>query len=179
MSWIINIEKEYMRELYLMLIRKKPYDVEDFLDRHFQKADNKERFLKIIKALSLAELKKYPARNEFVKEWLTTNVQSEVKSKRTNYTKAHWFFIGLKFANGEMDKLLEKHKSNHTQIANELGNETGYRPYISATTNKNKGDKNIYSSINKLEKIQTYCREHNIETTAFFKGRIKHFNLNQ
>ncbi|HXH18882.1 MAG TPA: hypothetical protein VNJ07_07330, partial [Chitinophagales bacterium] len=98
-------------------------------------------------------------------------IEDEPKQKnRADYTKTNWFKIGLKFANGEMDKLLEKH--NPTQVAKNLGNENGYRPFISATLGKTKGN-NIYASRDKMEKIQAYCQENNIATTPHFNAAYK------
>lgn len=91
--------------------------------------------------------------------------------KDRNYTNDRWFFIGLKFANGEMDNLLKKHNYSCAQVAKELCIE-GDRPYISDTV-RNKGDKNIYGSIDKMEKIQAYCTENNIETNPHFTAALK------
>lgn len=113
---------------------------------------------------------------ENVLQWLNDLNDKPVKTKRKDYTKTNWFFIGLKFADGKMDKLLKKHSENCTQIAIELGNEKGYRPYISETLpyisesakKKNQTDKNIYASSDKMQKIQAYCLENNIKPTSHF-----------
>lgn len=113
-------------------------------------------------------------RAKIMLQWLNDDVNDKpVKSKRKNYTTTNWFFIGLKFANGEMDKLIKKHNNNYSKAAKELGNETGYRPYISATHGNNKNDHNIYASSDKMEKIQEHCTDHNIKPTPHFTAALK------
>ena len=97
-----------------------------------------------------------------------------VKPKgKKNYVEYPWFKIGLLFATGKMNDLLEKHNNNTRQIAKEIGTIEGWRPYISATFNKDKSDKNIYSSISKMQKINDYCEEQGIAITPQFKGKLK------
>lgn len=100
---------------------------------------------------------------------------SKENKRRAHYAETHWFKIGVKFANGEMDKLLEKYNYSATQVAEKLGNIDGYRPYISATANHkiNKSDKNIYGSINKMDKIHAYCTENNITPKPHFIAALK------
>jgi len=92
------------------------------------------------------------------------------KAVKENYTSTNWFKIGFMFATGEMQILLKKSDNNFTQIARQLCNETGYRPYISETKNNtNTNDKNIYSQYKKLKLIQEYCDYNMIELCTDFK----------
>jgi len=72
-------------------------------------------------------------------------------------------------------KLLEKHHHNFTQVAIELGNKN-YRPFISESkSNTNKKDKNIFSSKDKLKKIQIHCTENKIPMVQDFLNKINGF----
>lgn len=124
-------------------------------------------------AVAASQLKQL-AHAENILNWLNDgmNVSGNKVSKRKDYTQTNWFRIGLLFATGEMDKLLEKHNNNPTQVAKHLGNETGYRPFISATHGKTQGN-NIYANRDKMEKIQAYCQEKNIAPTAHFTAAYK------
>lgn len=92
----------------------------------------------------------------------------------------NWFKVGLLFANGEMVKLKTQYKSVSTQIAKHLGNEKGYRPYISASLNedikKPISDKNIYSKPDKLLKIYNHCNENKLIMTDSFINAFKKQN---
>lgn len=87
-----------------------------------------------------------------------------------------WFKVGLKFADGTIYDLIEKHNSNFEKISRELFpvNPNSYRPYISTSSaNTNKlSDKNIFSS-NKLVLIKEYCQENGIEMDERFLATIK------
>lgn len=87
-----------------------------------------------------------------------------------------YFKVGILFANGEMDRLIEKHKkdrmANYTAIAKELGNKS-FRPYISESiSGANKNNKNIFSNNTKLKLIKTYCESNGITVLDSFINRI-------
>lgn len=91
---------------------------------------------------------------------------------------SYWFKVGLLFANGEMDILLQKHKtgiaSNYTAIAKELGNKN-YRPYISeSAAGTNKGNKNIFSIPWKVQLLEEYCEKHQIAIVdSFYELKVR------
>ena len=98
-------------------------------------------------------------------------VDNDTKQKRI------WFKVGLLFANGEMDRLIAKHKNgtmtNYTAIANELG-DISFRPYISESIyGMNQNDKNIFASNEKTNFIKSYCESNGITVVDSFKNRIK------
>ncbi|OUR93999.1 hypothetical protein A9Q87_04645 [Flavobacteriales bacterium 34_180_T64] len=98
------------------------------------------------------------------------------QSKSKNDKIFAWFEVGVLFASGEMDILIEKHKSNATRIAKERFGEnwSKYRPYISDSIgNITNGDKNIFSRNNRLLKIEKYCLENDIPITEYFSKQIK------
>lgn len=97
--------------------------------------------------------------------WLETKtVQLEAaqpeKVKSDRDEEQNWFKVGLLFATGEIYPLLAKHKNNATHLAKELGNEKGFRPFISDS----KGDSadrptNIFSRPKKITTLHSYCIE--------------------
>lgn len=117
------------------------------------------------------------------KQWFIdkeTKENKNIKLKPLNPKKIeseNWFIIGLKFATGELYNLIKVKDNNFTQVAKELGNEKGYRPYISETyNNSTNNDKNIYSKPKKIKSIYDYCTENNIQMTSTF---IDAYNLNE
>lgn len=80
-----------------------------------------------------------------------------------------WFKIGLLFANGEMDKLIDKHESNFRAIAREIGMPNS-RPYISDSINGNKS-KNIFANKSKVLFITDYCEKNEIPIVNTFKTK--------
>lgn len=93
--------------------------------------------------------------------------------KNDKHLTENWFKVGLLFATGEMETLLKKHNNNFTQTAKELGNQSGFRPFISETkSNTNKTNKNIYSEIKKLIIIREYCKVNNIEICNDFESEF-------
>lgn len=97
-----------------------------------------------------------------------------ITSNKKDYKDEIWFKVGLLFANGEMEKFITEYKSNCTQIAIKLGNEKGYRPYISESigTNYKTSKKSIFSNKFKIDKILLYCKENNIVVTPNFSSRL-------
>lgn len=92
-----------------------------------------------------------------------------------------WFQVGLKFATGELP--ISKNQ-NYTKLAKEYFSElktkngNSARPYITATCNDYKTDKNIYSKEDKLQKIIDYCKENQINICETFIEKIpKNFFL--
>ncbi|MDM1092094.1 hypothetical protein HX063_04720 [Myroides odoratimimus] len=96
------------------------------------------------------------------KETTDTEIISNEVDKRE---KTIWFIIGVKLATGEIQKLYEK-EENFTKIARNLGNEKGFRPYISSSLGIEKtGDcKNIYMrKESDLLFIEKYCIDNDLE----------------
>lgn len=114
------------------------------------------------------ELNEKPKSNE-----ASTSFKSEkVKSEQSKL----YFQVGILFANGEMDRLIEKHKkdgmANYTAIARELGNKS-FRPYISESmSGANNSDKNIFANKTKLNLIKEYCKSNGITVVDSFNDRI-------
>ena len=98
----------------------------------------------------------------------------EEKSITKDFSKEIWFIVGCLIATGEMNILLQKHKSA-TQVAKLLKIEKS-RPYISDSkfnlkTNGNQNverNTNIYNDSGKIMKIYNYCTENNKSMTLEF-----------
>lgn len=86
------------------------------------------------------------------------------------YKESAWFKIGLLFATGEMEDLLSKFDSNGTQIAKYLGNEKGFRPYITESIgiNKRTAEKSVFSKRKNMAKIILHCEQNNIPVVSSF-----------
>lgn len=109
-----------------------------------------------------------------LKQLNNANIQTPQQVENNDVTKRNWFFIGLKFANGEMKTLLINHNYNASKIATELGNNSGYRPYISESigVNSDTSNKSVYSDYNKMKAIIEYCKKENIEIESKFLMRF-------
>ena len=108
-----------------------------------------------------------------------TNTIGNTKDKEIDldlkdYTKEVWFIVGCLIATGEMEILLQKHKSA-TQVAKILKIEKS-RPYItdSKYNLKNNGfqnverNTNIYNDYDKILKIYNYCSQNKKSMTDNF-----------
>lgn len=90
------------------------------------------------------------------------------------YKNENWFKIGLLFATGEMDKLRKDFDGVSTKIAKHLGNEKGYRPYISESLGVKStiSKKSVFSDRKKMEKIILHCEISNIPVIQHFIDSI-------
>jgi hypothetical protein len=87
-------------------------------------------------------------------------------------TKKLWFKVGVELANGNIEILYTKLKT-YRKVAIELGN-IQYRPYISDSyANVADSPKNIYIDKLKMQKIHTFCIEHNVGICETF---LKYLN---
>ncbi len=105
------------------------------------------------------------------------NKISDIQNNQPIEHSQYWFLIGVKFATGEIQGLLKKHNNNATAVAKALGNNMGYRPYISSTigSEKVKTDKNIYTrKKTDIELILNYCNENKLTICQDFKDKISH-----
>lgn len=105
--------------------------------------------------------------------------ESKIENKTRKTEDKNWFIIGVKFATGEIQNLLKE--NNATQVAKALGNEKGFRPYISSSmgTEKVKTDKNIFNRKKEdIESILKYCLNHNFEVCQDFKDKTSHILTN-
>lgn len=92
-------------------------------------------------------------------------------------TRTTWFKIGITFATGQAQELYEKYKQekgHFTKMAIKLGFKETDRPYFSETINNSTiGNKNLYSSPDKLKTIYAYCQVKNIEVCTDFIAQIE------
>lgn len=97
--------------------------------------------------------------------------QPQQREHTSDYEKTGWFKVSLKFATGEMQKLLRRHNNNCHAVAREMGNEKGYRPFISQSiigaTEKikgtdNGGAKNIFNNESHIKIVVNHCKKNNI-----------------
>ncbi|OWW24062.1 hypothetical protein B4Q04_18335 [Zobellia sp. OII3] len=118
----------------------------------------------------LNDLTDFARRNYIL--FLNKKLNSSV-NKAKDEKDEYWFIIGVKFATGEINQLLQDNEGNASKTAKELGN-ANYRPYISETTSDtNKiSSKNIYNSRNKMTKIIEHCKNKNLEVTSDFVNRL-------
>lgn len=95
------------------------------------------------------------------------------KGKRGCQTETNWFKIGLLFANGKMDELLQKNNQIARRVSEAIGLSKS-RPYISdSCANTKTGAKNIFANKNQIEFITKYCEENNIPIVPNFHRRVK------
>lgn len=98
------------------------------------------------------------------------------------FTSTIWFKVGLLFAKGELNQYSNSNKSGFKKgysalkVAKELGNKS-YEKYILATINNYpsdnvNGDKNIYNSKDKMDKIIVHCNENQVIVDDYFKSKL-------
>lgn len=141
-------------------------------------ADNNYDFIQSLNDIHQEKSKTLPevyARFVFeCSEWL--NNKFKYINTYNDKTEENWFKVGILFANGEMDLLLEKHKnniaSNCSAISRELGN-TSFRNIISESKGLSKSNKNIFIDSDKVQIILDYCKDHDITVVDTFYQRIK------
>lgn len=108
----------------------------------------------------------------------------EIENKTTNkdYKSEIWFKLGILFANGTMNKYYNDNKTgikeqySAPKIAKELGDES-YNKFILATMNdypvkNSNGSKNIFNSLDKMQKIIKHCHKLQIEVTEDFTKHL-------
>ena len=111
-------------------------------------------------------------------EWLVENfkVTDDVLDNSEDKTEFLWFKVGLLFANGEMDSLIEESKyennPNFNSISKKLKNPS-YRPFISESYLSKNNRKNIFLDKSKVSYLENYCEENNISIVESFKVRVK------
>ena len=119
-------------------------------------------------------------------EGVITNVNvNSQKSESINnlkYKSQIWFKVGVLFANGEMNKYYNKGRTGFAngysapKVAKEFGN-TSYNKFILASINNydsdnQNGDKNIFNSKDKMEKIIAHCKELSMPIDEYFLSRL-------
>ena len=108
-------------------------------------------------------------------EWLFENFKVTDNHSK-DATEFLWFKVGLLFANGEMDSLIEESKCenipNFSAISRKLEN-MNCRPYISESYHSKNNGKNIFLSKSKVSYLEKYCKENNIPIVESFKTYVK------
>ena len=108
-------------------------------------------------------------------EWLFENFKVTDNHSK-DATEFLWFKVGLLFANGEMDSLIEESKCenipNFSAISRKLEN-MNCRPYISESYHSKNNGKNIFLSKSKVSYLEKYCKENNIPIVESFKAYVK------
>lgn len=160
----------FNESIFLLNTAELKYKKIDFneAENHYKYGYFAKSFTKGLLALKCNEIL------EVLNKYLTQQTETTNEAKKPDAYKDHiWFKIGLMFANGKMQNLLEKFKNNATQIAKHLENES-FRPFISESIgiNSKTSDKSIFSNKDKMNKIITYCENNNIEVNNDFKRRL-------
>jgi hypothetical protein len=106
--------------------------------------------------------------------WLKLQFEkSKIQLEVNKDINKNWFKVGLAFADGRIDNLLSKHSRNYSAMARELGNESGFKPYISTSVaNSRIFDKNIFSNEMHIQQIIEYCHSNNIIIVDSFHRRV-------
>jgi hypothetical protein len=106
-------------------------------------------------------------------EWLK-GVGVNTMEEMEKWEKRKSFQIALKFATGELQKMLDQQKMNPRQCAIELGLPK-LAPYISDTkNNRNRGNgKNIYSNIFLMKNVIKYCDFFEIPVIEEFRNNYQ------
>ncbi|WP_417237210.1 hypothetical protein [Bizionia paragorgiae] len=149
----------------------------------------------------LSQLKAPKNHIEFAKKWLketdkiiklekpsksiTIHKQSPKNVTEKDFKEEIWFKVGLLFASGAMEKYYFINEKNKTifkegysapKVAKDLDNDN-YNKFILATindypsTNPN-GNKNIFNSREKMQKIIQHCIINRINITPYFSNRL-------
>jgi hypothetical protein len=111
-------------------------------------------------------------------EWLIESFKetNDALDTSKDKTKFLWFQVGLLFANGEMNRLIEESKCENTPnfsaISRKLEN-MNFRPYISESYYSKNNRKNIFLSKPKVSYLEKYCKENNIPIVESFKAYVK------
>lgn len=183
---VLAKEEERLTKAKFQNVDTENPNIEEVFNDNFKGVELKEKYfieeeIKLLKKLdrdnlnAAGEREQYDKYFTFLNNRLNRKEPIEVKDKHNE----NWFVIGLLFATGEMDVLLKQFDRNYTQIAKHLKPNTpegkepykGIRPYISQSANNTTDtDKNIFSRPNKIQEIQKYCIDNNIEMTDHFKN---------
>ncbi|MCP2028040.1 hypothetical protein L1276_003208 [Flavobacterium sp. HSC-32F16] len=164
---IDELDTEYLR--IKMFENDEPYHIKPQKD--FFK--NKRRFYK--EQIKIENLSKSNYKNEEISNF------DEVKDCKTEI----WFLVGCMFASGKMEKYyfindkdttVFKDGFNASKAAKDLGNNS-YNKFILATinnypANNRNGNKNIFNSREKMQKIISHCESLNVEVVPYFKKRL-------
>ena len=124
------------------------------------------------KPLSFAEQDEIEKYKTFISNEIDSTVLDKPNNKK-QITDTSWFKVGLLFATGEMEKMINKHNGNFTQIAKEIYSDNwgSYRPYMSeSVAERSANDKNIFHNLTKIKQIQDYCILNNIEMIDSFSS---------
>jgi hypothetical protein len=185
--WGIGLDHQYLTDIQLYIARTILKGIDDglsFIHSPNTKYENRNivdcriyarfvwEYCKWLKSNSVKE-KNHNSKGEINNAIQMQNktISDEIKQSRI------WFKVGLLFANGEMDKLIDKHNKDNTPnfsaIAKELG-DFNFRPYISESiSGTNNNDKNIFSNLDKINFITAYCENNGIVIVDSFKMRKK------
>ena len=114
--------------------------------------------------------------NSKAKSELVIN-NNEVKGEEFPEKKLNWFYVGLKFANGELEKYLTENVLSVPKIAKKIGDRK-YSKYILCSINNdstiNNFQKNIFCKRhNKANTIIKYCERNNISIVNEFYERME------
>ncbi|WP_369013155.1 hypothetical protein [Flavobacterium anhuiense] len=128
-------------------------------------------------------------KRKFYKEQIKIEKLSKSNYKNEQVVKEYkneiWFLLGCMFAFGKMEKYyyvndkgntVFKEGFNPPKVAKDLGNKR-YDKFILATINNypisnTNGNKNIFNSREKMQKIISYCESLNVEVIPYFKKRL-------
>lgn len=136
---------------------------------------------------SLKEDKSIKEREILFKTFFEPGRRIELQRKGKKPEDTTWFKVGLTFATGKAQALLEKYKlgkgqfvkGHFTKITEELGFKKTDKVYFSQTfNNTTKDNKNIYSQSEKILQIFKYCQTHDLEVVEDFRRHLpKNYNL--
>lgn len=164
---IDELDSEYLR--IKMFENVEPYHIKpqkDFLK-------NKKRYYK--EEIKIENISKSNNKN---KQNSNFNVIKDYKSEI-------WFLLGFMLASGKMEKYYYVNDSqttvfkegfNSSKIAKELGNNS-FNKFILATINNypisnTNGNKNIFNSREKMQKIISHCESLRVDIIPYFKKRL-------
>lgn len=147
----------------------KPQQIEDYVNKGIEKLKrSKSNQIKDFESLILD----YKIKYEVITGKGFEVVQKNNKKKKD--CEYYWHKIGVSFATGEMDKLIEKFNGSFNSIAVHLGNKN-YEKFILASKNdykKTNTEKNIYYSRKKMQSVIDYCKQKKLIIQQDFINRL-------
>lgn len=169
-----------LKEYYHLIFADSINFLRDSLHINIYKSPLKEEFKEIENAfessINIDEVKYFAS--------TALKPQLQTKSDQAKYKNEVWFKVGLLFASGKMENYYTEvtggiiFKKGYTapKVAKSLGN-INYNKFILASVNNYlpnnpNGNKNIFNSKDKMDKIIKHCGENNIPVIPYFTERL-------
>lgn len=179
-----------------MRLKVKSRDIKPFLNFHFEKSMNKQKFYDYVKYEHKGFFELSHDKKEAIKDWLNeikndvstiTKNENDVSGVDKDVSNENWFKVGLKFATGEIQSLYDKAyspKEIQKKLFPDEKNKIYIEKLILATCSYFKSSyendsKNIYNNYKKVKSINDYCINNNITRCEEFISKVDELNSKQ